>query len=1045
MKSAKKCHLVPLEVPASASIRGLTRVMKPQTGRPSRRSRYSLLLSGIVGCVAAATAPAGAQTAFERVQGYAGDEVATSIERTADGGFITVGNYAPPSGDPAIILHKLDRYGQVMWATIYDNPGTRETAQSVRPTRDGGYIIGGETDAVTVGGDQFGILVFKVDSMGSCIGPAKTFIGTPHTGVGGTVIRERTGYSAPFVSGCTPLTPSHGGYVVTGRRVVGTSMRAVLVVLDACLNELGTTEYRDGRAAYATNNYMTFNDVRELPDRSFVVGGWTNVGATLSREALIARIGPNGATGVVYGNLNEDNPGEAIDLLPDNSALLVGPHVDETNPLLRSFYVKETSGGAAGSMRSFTTFLDPRSVRWSIFGEAVIAGKTSIGGTTDAALLRVIDLGPFTSLLANRYGSTAADGAEEAILAADATFALAGKTAIWLPGGQQYVVKTDRQGAACTNLPFTVSQNPEPGRMPIPILDEQISSGFGQSLTLLCQRDFIESEPPCRTGCYTPTVPMTLWLPMDEPTGTTAWNVKAPSRNGADINGPVHVTGAVGLARSYNGSQFTEVPRYDGIDFAENKDFSIDAWVKRSSNTTATQMIVDKRCVGQGTDRYGYAFYLGGINGRTLMLELADGPAGGGAGFTVYQPNTQPATLMDIPSDNNWHYVAVTVQRGTTTQQQAITFYRYSPQQGSFSAPHAGGPVRTKALFNLQCPTNLRVGASTIGSGSQFFTGSIDEVEIFPYVLPWNVVYGIGHASDGKCKSQCRQLRAFFCRTNTQVTIYPQVCNYNTIPTSFTVTFNSLPVGAAPGCGISGPTSFSPAIYTTPELAPGQCHTFPVQITRPPNMTAQGYVSCFEYFVSNNNGDAPVISCMGRLIDARNWCFFGQTGEQVDAVPGAPVNLGQLGLQNTQGQTPSRPFRVRALDPEGNPDLLNFSLNGLAPGAAVTGTAGGAPNQITTFNLQFELTQHDPGRTYTLSVEVDHDGTGAFEPVFEIPVHSIDVLPCIAEFNGDGAVTSQDYFDFLTAFFNSNADVNGDGQTNSQDFFDFLAAFFAGC
>ena len=54
---------------------------------------------------------------------------------------------------------------------------------------------------------------------------------------------------------------------------------------------------------------------------------------------------------------------------------------------------------------------------------------------------------------------------------------------------------------------------------------------------------------------------------------------------------------------------------------------------------------------------------------------------------------------------------------------------------------------------------------------------------------------------------------------------------------------------------------------------------------------------------------------------------------------------------------------------------------------------------------------------------------------------------CSADFNGDAAVNSQDFFDFLTAFFGQDpiADFNDDGVTNSQDFFDFLGAFFAGC
>ncbi len=48
-----------------------------------------------------------------------------------------------------------------------------------------------------------------------------------------------------------------------------------------------------------------------------------------------------------------------------------------------------------------------------------------------------------------------------------------------------------------------------------------------------------------------------------------------------------------------------------------------------------------------------------------------------------------------------------------------------------------------------------------------------------------------------------------------------------------------------------------------------------------------------------------------------------------------------------------------------------------------------------------------------------------------------------ADHNCDGTVGSQDFFDFLAAFFSGSGDFNHDGSTTSQDFFDFLAAFFA--
>ncbi len=73
---------------------------------------------------------------------------------------------------------------------------------------------------------------------------------------------------------------------------------------------------------------------------------------------------------------------------------------------------------------------------------------------------------------------------------------------------------------------------------------------------------------------------------------------------------------------------------------------------------------------------------------------------------------------------------------------------------------------------------------------------------------------------------------------------------------------------------------------------------------------------------------------------------------------------------------------------------------------------------------------------------------GLFKPgtVMSVDAGTIPIPGrCAGDFNNDGSVTSQDFFDFLAAFFNANADFNRDGVTNSQDFFDFLGAFFAPC
>jgi hypothetical protein len=80
---------------------------------------------------------------------------------------------------------------------------------------------------------------------------------------------------------------------------------------------------------------------------------------------------------------------------------------------------------------------------------------------------------------------------------------------------------------------------------------------------------------------------------------------------------------------------------------------------------------------------------------------------------------------------------------------------------------------------------------------------------------------------------------------------------------------------------------------------------------------------------------------------------------------------------------------------------------------------------------------------FDLSADINGDGKVNQADVDELI--SIIQGPCPADWNHDGVLTSQDFFDFVNSFFASNADYNVDGITNSQDFFDFLNAFFAGC
>ncbi len=91
-----------------------------------------------------------------------------------------------------------------------------------------------------------------------------------------------------------------------------------------------------------------------------------------------------------------------------------------------------------------------------------------------------------------------------------------------------------------------------------------------------------------------------------------------------------------------------------------------------------------------------------------------------------------------------------------------------------------------------------------------------------------------------------------------------------------------------------------------------------------------------------------------------------------------------------------------------------------------------------------------------LAPDASHDGRldlliGSFDCASMCPFSQLGRIylfhSCAADFNYDGIHNSQDFFDFLSAFFQSwpGGDFNRDALFNSQDFFDFLEAFFQGC
>ncbi len=124
-----------------------------------------------------------------------------------------------------------------------------------------------------------------------------------------------------------------------------------------------------------------------------------------------------------------------------------------------------------------------------------------------------------------------------------------------------------------------------------------------------------------------------------------------------------------------------------------------------------------------------------------------------------------------------------------------------------------------------------------------------------------------------------------------------------------------------------------------------------------------------------------------------------------------------------------------ATDPDASPAFIWDLAHGMRPLIDFLGENGVTIPGWSVITV-YGITPH--GRAL---VGVGRNPTGQYEAWL------VSLGPCPGDFNHSGSINSQDFFDFLNAFFAGDpaADVNHDGQISSQDFFDFLTAFFAGC
>lgn len=143
-----------------------------------RRAVYVLLLAflllglgsikGLYGFVdPAIAANAAAKDKWTRTFGDKADDWAYSVQQTEDGGYIVAGwtgSYGAGNSDAWLI--KTDANGNMLWSKTFGG-GVADWAYSVQQTKDGGFIIAGNTYFFGANGSDAWLI--KTDANGNTI------------------------------------------------------------------------------------------------------------------------------------------------------------------------------------------------------------------------------------------------------------------------------------------------------------------------------------------------------------------------------------------------------------------------------------------------------------------------------------------------------------------------------------------------------------------------------------------------------------------------------------------------------------------------------------------------------------------------------------------------------------------------------------------------------------------------------------------------------------------------------------------------------------
>jgi len=387
-----------------------------------------------------------AQVTFERTYGGKGNEGASSVQQTSDGGYIIAGTVKGINAGPYdynVLVVKTDSLGDTLWTKTYGGEDM-DCGTEVQQTSDDGYIIAGYTRSFGIGG--LDVYLLKLNSSGDTLW-TRTYGGT----------EEDAGFSVQQTS--------DGGYIIAG-----STYSFGVGVSDFYLLKTDSSGVMLWTRTYGGFCFDEGFSVQQTSDGGYIITGETCSFGNGNDDVYLVKTNSLGDTlwTRTYGGTYKDW-GISVQQTSDDGYIVAGWTWPSGTAYADAYLIKTNSRGDTLWIKTYggSGYDDASSVRQTLEGGYIIAGSTSSFGPLpeDVYLIKADHRGD--TLWTRTFGGIDVDIGAAVRQTSDGGYIVAGVTYNSSGLGDVYLIKTNANGIVSVrelndgNIPtsFRLDQN----------------------------------------------------------------------------------------------------------------------------------------------------------------------------------------------------------------------------------------------------------------------------------------------------------------------------------------------------------------------------------------------------------------------------------------------------------------------------------------------------------------------------------------------------------------------------------------------------------